>query len=240
MATTSPIPLYHRVYTVLRQRILDGTYSPGTRLGTEDQLAGEFGVGRATIRQAVGHLVRESMLSRQQGRGTFVLQAPYDTLGHAFRGSLADLVLAGEVHRTMLREVTVDHDVPLPPGAARLLRLDPPRGTVVLRTRFSGDRPFAYTLDYLRPEHGALLTSRELRKHGLMQLLQDKGLTIESAHQVIRSQLADTQVSEGLHVPLGSAVLFVERLVTGRNDRPIEVFRSWYPSEIYEYSVTFS
>lgn len=240
MTIASPIPLYHRVYTVLRQRIIDGTYSPGTQLGTEDQLAAEFEVSRATIRQAVGELVREGMLSRQQGRGTFVLPSAYDTLGHAFRGPLADLILAGEVHRTKLREITIKDDAPLPESVARRLMLKTPRGTVVTRIRFNGEQPFAYTIDYLHPELGRLVTKRELRQSGLMQLLQDKGLTIQSAHQTIRAQLSDPLVSQGLHVPLGSAVLFVERLVLDQNAKPIEVFRSWYPGEIYEYTVTFT
>ena len=48
------LPLYHQVAGVLRQRIEDGIYPVGGKLLSEDELAAEFEVSRATIRQAVG------------------------------------------------------------------------------------------------------------------------------------------------------------------------------------------
>ena len=39
-----PMPLYHQVYSVLAQRISDGTYPRGLRIPTEEELTVEFGV----------------------------------------------------------------------------------------------------------------------------------------------------------------------------------------------------
>ena len=86
------VPLYRQVFMMLRQRIVDREYAPGEQLLREDGLAAEFGVSRATIRQAIGELVRQGLVDRKQGRGTFVLPTSHPPLGQRFRGSLADLI----------------------------------------------------------------------------------------------------------------------------------------------------
>jgi DNA-binding transcriptional regulator YhcF (GntR family) len=60
------------VYENLRRRIIDGTLSPGTRLPSHAELAGQYGVAPMTIRSVIATLEVEGLLSRQRGRGTFV------------------------------------------------------------------------------------------------------------------------------------------------------------------------
>jgi GntR family transcriptional regulator len=86
------LPLYHQVAGVLRQRIEDGIYPVGGKLLSEDELAAEFEVSRATIRQAVGELVMEGLVVRRQGRGTYVEARDKHILQQRFRGSLGDLL----------------------------------------------------------------------------------------------------------------------------------------------------
>lgn len=59
------------IYT-LRQNILDGTYSIGTRLPAERTLASDLGVNRLTLRAAISHLEAEGLLRAQQGQGVTV------------------------------------------------------------------------------------------------------------------------------------------------------------------------
>ena len=61
-----------RVLTVLRGEIESGRWGVGQRIPTEAELVAWTGAGRNTVREAVGSLVEVGMLSRQQGRGTFV------------------------------------------------------------------------------------------------------------------------------------------------------------------------
>lgn len=235
--TSSPIPLYHQVFGVLRQRVLDETYAPGARLAPEDELAYEFQVSRATIRQAVGELVKSGMVARKQGRGTFVLPTARDSLGQVFRGSLADLFR--ETSRANIRSVEVCHASPVPERIARELGLHAPTGTIVRRTRTMDGEAFAYTINYLDDEHGGLLSERELTAGSLMQLLERKGVAFASARQTIRAQMGDPVVCTALDVALGTPVLFVERLLFDGRDEPVEFVQSWYRGDLYEYTVTF-
>lgn len=238
MSTTSPIPLYHRVYAVLRQRVVDGVYPTGAQLPPEDELVAEFGVSRSTVRQAVGELVSGGLVSRRQGRGTFVLDSAREVMGQVFSGSLGDLL--GEVRRTTIRDVTLEHGVTIPARIADQLSLAEPTGTIVRRTRLRDDVAFCYTVNYLGSEVGRKLTKKGLGSKSLMDLLEHEGHRIESAHQTIRAQLADVSVSEALAIPLGAAVLFVERLNAGRGEQPIEFVQSWYRGDLYEYHATLA
>lgn len=239
--TPSPIPLYHQVFTVLRQRVLDGAYPPGARLAPEDELAAEFDVSRATIRQAVGALVRAGMVSRQQGRGTFVLPDwADDSLARTFHGSLADLVAAGETRRITVRRVSVEHDVPLPPATAARLALPPgARGTIVRRVREMDGELLCLMVDHLTPAVGARVGEHDLRGAGLLKLLQTQGVAIARATQTVRAQLADVTVAQQLEVGLGSAVMHVERVLCDDAGAPVDHVHSWYRGDRYAYTVTF-
>ena len=65
-------PRTHRVYVGLRERILRGELVPGAKLPPHLELAAEFGVAPMTVRQVLGRLEEEGLVSRQPGRGTYV------------------------------------------------------------------------------------------------------------------------------------------------------------------------
>jgi len=76
----SPLPLYKQMSDILRREIESQKLAPGTRLPTEKELAKRFGVSLITVRGCIGELVREGILVRRQGRGTFVAsRKPRDT-----------------------------------------------------------------------------------------------------------------------------------------------------------------
>jgi DNA-binding GntR family transcriptional regulator len=54
--------------------VLARDLSDSTPLPTEPNLMELFGVSRGTLRRAIEELVRDGLLSAEQGRGTFVVQ----------------------------------------------------------------------------------------------------------------------------------------------------------------------
>lgn len=77
---SSYIPLYIQVRDKIKQQLEKKQYLVGDMIPGEKSLMEEFGVGRATIREAVNHLVMEGLLEKRQGIGTFVC-APKKTIG---------------------------------------------------------------------------------------------------------------------------------------------------------------
>ncbi|GAA3242134.1 GntR family transcriptional regulator [Streptomyces thermocoprophilus] len=60
-----------RVSDILRSRIADGFFPPGTRL-SEDSIGGALGVSRNTLREAFRLLTHERLLVHELNRGVFV------------------------------------------------------------------------------------------------------------------------------------------------------------------------
>lgn len=64
------------VASSLHQIIVAGQYAPGQQLPSEGELAEQFGVSRAVIRDATKLLVGQDILASVRGRGVFVRNVP--------------------------------------------------------------------------------------------------------------------------------------------------------------------
>src|SRR5690349_10159610 len=71
----SPIPLYFQLKGVLEREIVATRWQTGGRLPSEGEICDHFKISRATVRQALGLLENEGMITRHKGRGTFVSES---------------------------------------------------------------------------------------------------------------------------------------------------------------------
>ncbi|MBT2216000.1 GntR family transcriptional regulator [Virgibacillus dakarensis] len=62
---------YNIVKQAIKSKIMDGTYTSNQKISSESELMKEFGVSRHTVRLAIGDLVTQGWLYREQGSGTF-------------------------------------------------------------------------------------------------------------------------------------------------------------------------
>lgn len=70
----SKIPLYHQIKGDLKARIEEGEWLPGKLIPPEKELCAEYKVSKITALEAIKSLVREGLLKRKQGKGTFVAE----------------------------------------------------------------------------------------------------------------------------------------------------------------------
>jgi GntR family transcriptional regulator len=127
----SRVPLYEQLCRQFRQAIQEGRLDPAEPLAPEPELAVWLGVSRFTLRQALGQLVREGLLHRQRGRGTFVVEAGINGAGHA----TADAIDV-EVVEIGLRQPTSD--------VAALLGIEPTSQVVeIVQRRARHGQPVA-------------------------------------------------------------------------------------------------
>ncbi|MEU6083804.1 GntR family transcriptional regulator [Streptomyces sp. NPDC047108] len=73
-----------RVADILRTRIADGYFPPGTRL-SEDSIGGALGVSRNTLREAFRLLTHERLLVHRLNRGVFVRMLAVEDVADIYR-----------------------------------------------------------------------------------------------------------------------------------------------------------
>jgi DNA-binding GntR family transcriptional regulator len=71
---SSPLPVYFQIAIDVRRRIHAGEWAAGQRIPPELRLAREYAVSRVTVRQALSELVKDDMLERRRGSGTYLRQ----------------------------------------------------------------------------------------------------------------------------------------------------------------------
>ena len=159
-----PTGVVHRVSEILIRRIVSGTYSPGLRLPSEVDLAGEFECGRSTIREALGYLASLNLVRSRRGAGAVVLD--YKREGRP--ELLVDYFLFGQ------------HDHPLPVLLGEMLRI-----RALLACEAARLAALYATPESLEPVHRAIAATHAARheplEHSLGELEVYRLLTHASA-----------------------------------------------------------
>ncbi|WP_428935386.1 GntR family transcriptional regulator [Streptomyces sp. ACT015] len=128
MAYEVEAPKYVRLAQTIQRRIEDGTYAPGIRVPSENQLVQSFGMSRPTVVRALDLLKRDGWLESRQGFGTIVRGRPAAAEQKNRRGREA---LEHDESQTPGRLVAVER-VPVPARVASVLGL-PKRAEVLMR-----------------------------------------------------------------------------------------------------------
>ena len=109
---------YEVVAERLRQRVVHGELPPGARLPNEATLAGDFGVSRATVREALRVLAAQNLIrtSKGAGGGSYVTLPSVNGVSEYVQSSISLLADADDVTLEELLEARELLEVP----AARL------------------------------------------------------------------------------------------------------------------------
>ena len=234
---TLPAPLYHQVYTALRDRIFDGTYRPGERLPSETELIDLFGVSRITVRRALDEMSARGLVLREQGRRTQV--APYRP-GASLRASVEGLIENNLrlAEQTTVQVLEFDY-VPADEEVAESLQIG--QGDIVqwaVRVRSLKATPFSYIVTYLPEQIGRTFRRQDLSSTPFLILLERCGVPVVRAEQTITAVSADRSVAKALQVEPGTALLQASRRVYDVEDRPVQLLSVQYRPDIYRYDMS--
>jgi GntR family transcriptional regulator len=233
---SSQVPLYYQLASLLRNKISSGEFGVGAKIPTEAELVADYGVSRITVRQALRSLEEEGLIRREAGRGTFVNDPKAFTGTLQLDGSLDDLMSMGLATQVQL----LDHKTVSVSGQ-EAERLDLEAGAKVVRCtriRFVGDQPYSYIVNDLPYEIGRRIPRSYLKSGSILQFLeQELGILLMSADQSVRATLADAVVAPRLDVPIGAPLLYVDRIVFDEEGRRVERVRTYYRSDIYNFTL---
>lgn len=200
---SSPIPAYYQIALDVRNRISKQEWDVGQSIPPETTLAEEYGVSRVTMRQALAELVKDGILERRQGSGTFVSQDPIPlihdlSLPHILGGRLRQ---RGLVTSSRIIEAQTFPD-PLPHVQEQLRISESTPIAYLKRILLIGNKPAALNRSWFSSALCPGITEQELIDQSLSKTLQDRyGLVTAYADnwlEVIRGSRETAEVLEGL------------------------------------------
>jgi GntR family transcriptional regulator len=230
----SALPLYYRVREAIRERIAAGDWKPGDLIPAESRLLQSFGVSRATIRQALTELVREGLLVRKQGRGSFVAVRKIAEPLPRLASFSEEMRREGLVPSTRNIKVEV---VQAPGRVAHALQV-PATDTFLrlARVRCADGRPIVLLVSHLPTDLG--IDPDEDFSGSLYALLEGKyGIALGQALQVIEAGAADKHVAVQLDIRDGEPILIIRRALFSREGKPVEYVEGFYPADKYRYTI---
>ncbi len=219
---------YIRVSEDLERKVLKGQFDEAGRLPAETELTRTYGVARMTIRHAIDQLVKQGLVVRRQGSGTYLT-------GHKGPSRSLDQLLS--LHEEMAAEgflidtriILLAEEPPSTEVAEKLGLTGENRAIRVKRLRLSGGWPMAVQESWIPYFLCPSLTSeRELVEGSLYRtLLERYGVRVAWADQAISAVAADSELAALLDVDIGSPLLHIERVTHDSENNPVEVGRGW-------------
>lgn len=212
-------PLYLQVKDTLVQRIVAGAWKPGSAIPNEIDLSRELGISVGTVRKALDEMETERLISRRQGRGTFVIDQTSEECATRFSNlrDTAGTRIIGEVESCEVAAATASE------AEARNLKLR------------SGDSVFR--LHRVRSHKGERFmigdaTVPQARFPGLAQeaeisptigvLAHRYGVLLARAEERLGVAAAAGAVAAALNVAEGTSLLELDSTVFAIDGRPIE------------------
>jgi GntR family transcriptional regulator len=234
------MPRYRSVKRALLRAIESGTLAPGATLPSERPLALAFGVSIGTLRQAVGELVAEHVLVRQQGRGTFVATHSAERFLFQFFH-----VERSDGHREApVVDLVAFERTGLDDEAAEALRLHAGDAAWLIDNRLLlQGRAVVHDRLVLPTALFPGLTEQRLRERPgtIYRFYQDDfGITVLRAVERVRAVAADHQVAQLLGVRGGTPMLQVRRTALSFGDRPVEFRVSTVHTALHDVVQTLS
>jgi DNA-binding GntR family transcriptional regulator len=232
----SPVPLYFQVAQHLEQMIESGELPMGTRLDNENNLAGQLGLSKPTMRRAIEYLVGRGLLVRKRGIGTQVVHVKV-TREAELTSLYDDLAKTGRDPSTTVVSFGTE-----PASESLAAALGIPAGTPVYvfeRLRYADAEPLALMRNHV-PEQLMRLSAADLETQGLYNLFRANGISMRIAKQAIGARAATAAEARALGERKGAPLLTMERSAYDEQGRAVEHGHHLYRASRYRFDLTLT
>jgi GntR family transcriptional regulator len=226
-------PLYRQLLDWLREDI--SIRQPGARIDSEPQLARRFGVSRFTVTRAIEILVRDGVLTRRQGLGTFVAPPRLRRAPTYLRSFTEAMAAEGRTATHRLLDFALikrDDGLSFPYAKGTpLLRLE--------RLRLVDGAPLAihYSVVNANIAKAAGLTKAIAADphFSLYRLFRDAGVVIERGVETLQARLATHREAQLLELDKSPVVMTAHRETYAENGFLVDVDDAVHDARRYAY-----
>ncbi|MCZ7569751.1 MAG: GntR family transcriptional regulator [Ardenticatenaceae bacterium] len=233
----SPLPLYYQLKQILLRQIQNNDIPAGEPLPSEKDLQERYDVSRITVRRALSDLTAEGYLSRQAGRGTFVLHPKVQDRSETLGGFIDDLIAQGFSVESRILSYGMR---PASRYVADKLGIDEGQPLLYFQKLVDADgEPIALTEAFINVDEGVTFTPEELNVHTVYPLLERKcGLILRRANKTLEATLALEDEAALLHVKPGTPMLLAHLIVSDERGQPGAFVKALYRGDRYKAYLT--
>lgn len=233
----SHIPYYLQLIEVVKEKIQQKEWLPGTQIPGEQDLCEIYGISRTVVRQALRELELEGTIHRRKGKGTFVAKPKIsEGLVQKLTGFYQDMIERGlkPVTRVLKQEV-----IPASEKVARLLELTPGGQVVHLhRLRSVNEEPIQLVTSYLPYQHCPLVATVDFTSRSLYEFLEHEyGFGLARARRYIEAVAANEVEARLLDIERGSPLLMLDSVSYTTDGLPIEYFHALHRGDRSRFDV---
>ena len=231
------LPRYQQLRDDLVQRVAAGEWAPGEAIHTEAELSAAYAVSTGTLRKAIDLLVAEGVLTRSQGKGTFVRRPRFDSsLFRFFRFKSASGEPVRPNARILGRSVVLPDD-----GVRQALQLGSRAKVIHLsRLRLVDGLPVLSEEIWLPKDGFEALTTLAIDDFGdLLYPLYERlcKQVVATARETLRVGQADKSVAKVLDMRVGDPVIHVNRVALNFAGKPVECRGTVGAAEGFQYEI---
>ncbi len=233
----SHVPYYAQLLDLLRADLRYGVWKPGDQLPGEHSLCDTYGVSRTVVRQALGEMESDGLITRRKGKGAFVTEPKIvESLAQRLTGFYQDMRERG--HRP-ISQVLFQDVIPAPAKVARRLDIQAEEPVVYLRRlRFVQGEPFVLVSSYLPNSLCPGLEKVDFREQSLYSYLElHCGLVIVRGRRVIEAVGANAEEAKYLQVSVGAPLILLDSVSYGEDDMPIEYYHAAHRGDRSQFEV---
>lgn len=233
-------PLYLQLEELIRESIEKGIYKRDEKIPSESELMNKYDLSRITVRNACNHLVKEGILYRVAGKGTFVSSPKIMTSSLAYMGFREQLERMGYETTTRLIEKSIIKSTPL--ISANLNIEENSDVMFIKRLRLVDNEPISLHHTYLSyDKFKEIYSSDRLESEQLCVLIEDEyGITPKKVLETLESMTTTEEVSQIFETEKGYPLLILEDIMYEEEAKPYEyskvIFRGDKVKLKYEFN----
>ncbi|GAA0614770.1 GntR family transcriptional regulator [Virgibacillus siamensis] len=228
------IPLHVQLKKIIEKEVTSGTLTG--QIPSERDYMDQYNVSRSTVREAINLLVREGILEKRHGKGTFVLFKPiHDWLGNLT--STTDIIK----QMGMKPGAKLITHSPLIPSEYVQQKTGFSEVYFIKRLRYADYEPIGIECHYYPVEIGKELIKYDLNDATLYEIEQNElGIWFAEASQTIGSDFLPEEDAADLLISPETSVLTAERIIKGQNEDVIELEKGFYRSDMFSFQISLS
>jgi GntR family transcriptional regulator len=228
-------PLYYQIAARIRASV-EGELSPGAQVPSENELINEYNVSRNTVRLAIESLIKEGLVYRVKGKGTFV--SPERLQFGLFRlVSFTEETQRRGMHPSS-RVINLTKVSPTPKIRQALNLQTDQQAFCIERLRIADEVPMAINHSFVPVHVCPALDQEDLVNGSIYRVIEEKyHLRIGYARQKLKPAVATEVEARLLEIAPGSPLLVVEGVACLVDNTPVEYARLIYRGDRYEFPI---